>query len=118
MNPVVLSLDKLQSEEAMYMGVLIATLLLLEKLMVLSDSFLKDAQPLLEYLLENPLSTDKSQKGFKARFCPLFSQLDLLLATAIHPLLKMTAVQHANSGMANIVRNRLLKVIKELAFRQ
>ncbi|KAG0722743.1 hypothetical protein GWK47_043938 [Chionoecetes opilio] len=89
MKPLVTSLDKLQMEKEAYMGVLRPTLdVLRDSLRALKAKPFKYARPLLEYLLENPLS-DKRPK-------------------AIHPLFKLPVVHLLNPEKVDAVKSRLL----------
>lgn len=116
MKPVVSSLDKLQSEKEAYMGVLLPTLYVLRsRLEAMRTKNLKYAQPLLDYLLDCPVCEEKSPKGFKARFSALFSEMDLLMATAIHPRFKLPVVRLLNSSKVDTVRSRLLEEIRKRA---
>ncbi|KAG0704882.1 hypothetical protein GWK47_024615 [Chionoecetes opilio] len=116
MKPVVTCLDKLQMEKEAYMGVLLPTLYVLrDSLRALESKPLKYARPLLQYLLENPLSDDKRPKGFKARFSFLFDNMDILMATAMHPLFKLPVVCLLNPEKVDAVKARLLCEVTEQA---
>ena len=60
------------------------------------------------YLLDHPLSEDRRPKGFKGRFGKLFDNLNLLMATAIHPRFKLGAVARINKQLFPAVKDRLI----------
>lgn len=113
MKPIATSLDKLQSHKESYLGFLLPTLFVLRsRLEAMKSDSLKYANPLLSSLLENPFSEEENPKGFKARFSNLFNDMDLLIATAIHPFFKLPTVHLINPDKVDSVRARLLNEVR------
>ncbi|KAG0721706.1 hypothetical protein GWK47_045901 [Chionoecetes opilio] len=53
-------------------------------------------------------NTTGRPKGYKARFLSLFDNMDFLMATAIHPLFKLSVVRLLNPEKVDAVKSRLL----------
>lgn len=88
--PLAACLDKLQAEEKAYMGCLLPQLRLLkDSLLRLSrDDTIRHAKNLVTYLLDQKTGDRQGPRGFENRFGHLFKDMDLLMATAIHPNFK------------------------------
>ncbi|KAG0726773.1 hypothetical protein GWK47_035890 [Chionoecetes opilio] len=54
-------------------------------------------------------------KDFKARFLSIFYQMDLLMATTIHPLFKLPVVRFLNPEKVDAVKSILLVEVTEQA---
>ena len=81
------------------------------KLEGIQNKNLTYASSLVDYLLDNPLSTDGRPKGFKARFGSLFNETDLLMAAAIHPNFKLPVVSSLNPEKLDMIRDKLIKEV-------
>jgi hypothetical protein len=110
MQPVAACLDSLQSEEKAYMGNLLPTLKLMkDRLAALrTDPSIIEGQELVNFLLKNP---DNGKVAFSGRFQPLFEDMELLMATALHPHFKLAVVGYLNEGLKELIRNRVISEV-------
>ena len=108
MGPIVKCLNVLQSEESSYMGILLPNLKLLQDQLesLRNDTSIVEGQQLINYLLEN---YDKPMLAFKGRFSHLFHDMDLLMATALHPHFKLRVVSYLNDGLQHEIRRRVIR---------
>jgi hypothetical protein len=110
MKPVADCLDKLQSEENAFMGILLPNLRLMQEQLIglKTDTSIKEGQALVNYLLENP---QNPKIAFKGRFAPMFQDEDLLMATALHPHFKLGVVGYIKPGFKEIIEERVIKEV-------
>uniref|UniRef100_UPI00358F4092 uncharacterized protein n=1 Tax=Myxine glutinosa TaxID=7769 RepID=UPI00358F4092 len=114
--PLAACLDVLQGEEKAYMGCLLPHLQVLkDSLEALSiDGSIVHAQNLVASLLQQPSCARKGTKGFDGRFSHLFVDMDLLMATALHPQHKLATVRaicrrQNNDAICDLVRDKLIR---------
>ena len=81
---------------------------------ILNSASLSHPCMLVVYLLDNPLSEQRTSKGFNDRFSYLLRGMSLLLATAIHPHFRMPVVLRLNRTLAETVKSTLISEMKSL----
>ncbi|KAK4313174.1 hypothetical protein Pmani_015458 [Petrolisthes manimaculis] len=59
---------------------------------------------MINYLLENH---DNPRLAFKGKFGHLFQDMDLLMATALHPHFKLGVVGYLSEGLKDNIRKRV-----------
>ncbi|KAL7634771.1 UNVERIFIED_CONTAM: hypothetical protein RMT77_015148 [Armadillidium vulgare] len=115
MAPVAVRINMLLDEKTAYTGVLLPNLFLLkddlEEMLGKVRKF-KHGQNLVKYLLKQPKTSKGKTKGFEPRFNSLFDDLDLLIATALHPHFKLGVVHRLNEAKYQAVKDRILAEIK------
>lgn len=101
MDPVAVCLDRLQGETNAYMGILLPSLHIMRSLLERQrDSVnLQYATPLVEALL----------KGFDTRFCHLYENKEVLMATAIHPHYTPAVLRKIAPAMVATIKDRLIR---------
>ncbi|KAG0730278.1 hypothetical protein GWK47_028558 [Chionoecetes opilio] len=100
MKPLANCLDRLQTEENAYLGVLLPTLTLMRVALermeeARGDQALTYAKPLVRALLRQ----EGNKGGFNNRFSAMFKDLDLLMASALHPNYGMTTFNSVAPNM-------------------
>lgn len=107
MKPVSKCLDSLQSEENAYMGIFLPTIKLMKDTVAAlrTDNSIIEGQELINYLLENP---HNPRVAFKGRLEHLFSDKDLLVATALHPRFQLGVVGYMNTLMKSDVKRSIV----------
>jgi regulator of RNase E activity RraB len=110
MKPVAICLDILQSEENAYMGILLPNLKLMKDQVAAlrTDASIVEGQELINYLLENH---GNPRVAFKGRFEHLFQDMDLLMATALHPHFKLGVVGYLSEGLKDNIRRRVIREV-------
>ncbi|KAG0718733.1 Zinc finger BED domain-containing protein 4 [Chionoecetes opilio] len=112
MKPLANCLDRLQTEENAYLGVLLPTLTLMRVALeqARGDQALTYAKPLVRALLRQ-----EGNKGrFNNRFSAMFKDLDLLMASALHPNYGMTTFNSVAPNMKEEIFQRIVKEMKAL----
>ena len=74
---------------------------------------LKYAQSLASYLFDHQENKKKSAKSFKDQFRRIFTDVKLLVASAVHPHFKLGVVARLNNELLPEVKSQLLKEISE-----
>ncbi|KAG0714401.1 hypothetical protein GWK47_014212 [Chionoecetes opilio] len=115
MKPLANCLDRLQTEENAYLGVLLPTLTLMRLALermeeARGDQALTYAKPLVRALLRQ----EGNKGGFNNRFSAMFKDLDLLMASALHPNYGMTTFNSVAPNMKEEIFQRIVKEMKAL----
>ncbi|KAG0712311.1 Zinc finger BED domain-containing protein 4 [Chionoecetes opilio] len=115
MKPLANCLDRLQTEENAYLGVLLPTLTLMRVALermeeARGDQALTYAKPLVRALLRQ----EGNKGGFNNRFSAMFKDLDLLMASALHPNYGMTTFNSVAPNMKEEIFQRIVKEMKAL----
>ncbi|KAG0717876.1 hypothetical protein GWK47_053584 [Chionoecetes opilio] len=115
MKPLANCLDRLQTEEKAYLGVLLPTLTLMRVALermeeARGDQALTYAKPLVRALLRQ----EGNKGGFNNRFSAMFKDLDLLMASALHPNYGMTTFNSVAPNMKEEIFQRIVKEMKAL----
>ncbi|KAG0715632.1 hypothetical protein GWK47_011487 [Chionoecetes opilio] len=108
MKPLANCLDRLQTEENAYLGVLLPTLTLMRVALermeeARGDQALTYAKPLVRALLRQ----EGNKGGFNNRFSAMFKDLDLLMASALHPNYGMTTFNSVAPNMKEEIFQRI-----------
>lgn len=114
MKPVALCLDTLQSEENAYMGILLPNLKLMKDQVasLRNDTSIVEGQNLINFLLEN---NDNPRVAFKGRFQHLFQDMELLMATALHPHFKLGVVGYlCGASLKERIKRRVIQEVANI----
>jgi hypothetical protein len=106
MEPVANCLDRLQGEDTAYMGILLPNLHIMRTLLERQrdSGNLQYAKSLVEALL----------RGFEKRFGHLYDDMDIVMATALHPHYTPAILRKVAPDSVPAVKTRIVMELKTL----